>query len=120
MGHIGAGELLVILIIALLIFGPKQLPRLGKTLGKTLGEFKHYVDSSTNWDLDDEDEESEKKTKVKKTVREGDSGMTAAAGSAEAAEEKTVDPAENIAKSEAEPPAEAEGQHTETAGAQEV
>ncbi|MBR5475181.1 MAG: twin-arginine translocase TatA/TatE family subunit [Lachnospiraceae bacterium] len=39
-GKIGTTELLVILIIALLIFGPKYLPRLGKSFGKTIKGFR--------------------------------------------------------------------------------
>jgi sec-independent protein translocase protein TatA len=40
MGPIGFQELILILIIALVIFGPKKLPELGRSLGKTLAEFK--------------------------------------------------------------------------------
>lgn len=40
MGKIGIWELLIILAIALLIFGPKALPKLGESLGKTIGGFK--------------------------------------------------------------------------------
>lgn len=39
-GSIGVPELVMIFVIALLLFGPKQLPRLGRTLGKALAEFK--------------------------------------------------------------------------------
>ncbi len=39
-GSIGGTELLVIMVIALLIFGPRKLPELGKSLGKGLSEFK--------------------------------------------------------------------------------
>ena len=39
-GKIGIQELLVILVIALLIFGPKKLPQLGKAMGATLHNFK--------------------------------------------------------------------------------
>ncbi len=37
---LGIWELLVILAIALLIFGPKALPKLGESVGKTIGKFK--------------------------------------------------------------------------------
>ncbi len=40
LGKIGVPELLVILLIVLVIFGPKQLPKLSKTLGQTLKSFK--------------------------------------------------------------------------------
>lgn len=40
-GSLGAPELLIIACVALLIFGPKQLPRLGRSIGETLREFRH-------------------------------------------------------------------------------
>lgn len=42
---IGAGELVVILILALIIFGPGKLPEVGKALGKTIREFKKAAQS---------------------------------------------------------------------------
>jgi sec-independent protein translocase protein TatA len=39
-GSIGMPELLVIFVIALVIFGPRRLPELGRSLGKTMAEFK--------------------------------------------------------------------------------
>ena len=39
-GSIGMMELIVIFMVALLFFGPRKLPELGRSLGKSLGEFK--------------------------------------------------------------------------------
>ncbi len=39
-GSIGMPELILIFVVALLVFGPKKLPELGKSLGKGLSEFK--------------------------------------------------------------------------------
>jgi TatA/E family protein of Tat protein translocase len=39
-GSIGMPELIIIFVIALIIFGPRKLPELGRTLGKSLAEFK--------------------------------------------------------------------------------
>ncbi|MBM3777683.1 MAG: TatA/E family twin arginine-targeting protein translocase [Acidimicrobiia bacterium] len=39
-GSIGMTELVIILVIALIVFGPRKLPELGRSLGKSLGEFK--------------------------------------------------------------------------------
>ena len=40
MGSLGIQEMIIILVIALIIFGPKKLPELGKSLGKGIAEFK--------------------------------------------------------------------------------
>jgi sec-independent protein translocase protein TatA len=40
MGSLGMQELIVIFILALIVFGPRKLPELGKTIGKGLAEFK--------------------------------------------------------------------------------
>ena len=60
MGKIGIWELLVILVIVLLIFGPKALPKLGSSLGKTIGNFKKGLSED---DEDDEDLSEYKKEK---------------------------------------------------------
>jgi sec-independent protein translocase protein TatA len=48
MGSIGMPEMLVILVIALIIFGPRKLPELGKSLGKSLAEFKRASNDLRN------------------------------------------------------------------------
>jgi sec-independent protein translocase protein TatA len=60
MGSLGMQEIIVIFIIALIIFGPRKLPELGKTLGKGLAEFKKASnDLKKTW----EDEVQLEKTK---------------------------------------------------------
>jgi sec-independent protein translocase protein TatA len=53
MGNIGPTELIIVLVIVLLIFGPKRLPGLGKQLGTGMREFK---DSITGASKDDDDD----------------------------------------------------------------
>jgi sec-independent protein translocase protein TatA len=43
LGNIGPLEIMVVLIIALVVFGPKRLPELGRSLGKGIREFKGSV-----------------------------------------------------------------------------
>src|SRR2546425_2864421 len=51
MGSLGFSEMLVIFIVALLIFGPKKLPELGKSLGKGIKEFKKATDElKSSWE----------------------------------------------------------------------
>lgn len=55
---IGGGELIAILFVVLLLFGPKRLPQLGKSLGKTMKAIREGVDGK--------DEESEETTTTAK------------------------------------------------------
>jgi sec-independent protein translocase protein TatA len=52
-GPIGMPELLIILTLALIIFGPRKLPELGRSLGRSLGEFKRASNELRNT-LDEE------------------------------------------------------------------
>ncbi|WP_301173080.1 twin-arginine translocase TatA/TatE family subunit [Brevibacillus nitrificans] len=60
MSTIGIPGLILILILALVLFGPKKLPELGRAVGHTLKEFKNATKSLTS-DDDDEEEEKEKR-----------------------------------------------------------
>lgn len=53
LSSIGVPGLILILIIALVIFGPKKLPEIGKAAGQTLREFKHSARDLTG-DVTDE------------------------------------------------------------------
>ncbi len=70
----GLPELLVILAVILLIFGPKNLPKLGSALGKTVKNLRDGMgddeEETVEYVEEDEDEEEEPvKKKVKKTVK---------------------------------------------------
>jgi sec-independent protein translocase protein TatA len=47
-GSLGIQEMILIFIIALIVFGPKKLPEIGRTIGKALGEFKKATDDFKN------------------------------------------------------------------------
>lgn len=47
-GSIGMPELIIILVIALIIFGPRKLPELGKSLGRSINEFKRASNDLQN------------------------------------------------------------------------
>jgi sec-independent protein translocase protein TatA len=51
--NIGPMELVIVLVIALLVIGPKKLPEVGKSLGRGMREFKESI-SGENRDDDDE------------------------------------------------------------------
>ncbi len=55
LGNIGPLEIIVVLIIALVVFGPKRLPELGNSLGKGIREFKETVTGEKTDDVDDDD-----------------------------------------------------------------
>lgn len=62
-GKVGVTELLVILLIVLVVFGPTQLPKLSKTLGKTISSFKKGMEDELSKD-DKEESKTEKEDNV--------------------------------------------------------
>ncbi len=57
---IGIPGLILILIIALVIFGPKKLPEIGKATGQTLKEFKSAADDLTKEEVEDNKPQTDK------------------------------------------------------------
>jgi sec-independent protein translocase protein TatA len=82
-GSIGMPEMIVIGVIALLIFGPRKLPELGKSLGKSIAEFKRASNELKNT-LEDEIR-SEELQAARKSAEVPPSAASAAAGGAASA-----------------------------------
>jgi sec-independent protein translocase protein TatA len=53
MPNVGAPELIVILVIALLVLGPKKLPEVGRSVGRGMREFKESLSGDNDKDDDD-------------------------------------------------------------------
>ena len=69
-GSIGMPELIIILVIALIIFGPRKLPELGKSLGRSLNEFKKASNDLQNTLEQEIKIEEQKETAAKAKVEE--------------------------------------------------
>jgi sec-independent protein translocase protein TatA len=65
LGNIGPLEIVVVLIIALVVFGPKRLPELGRSLGKGIREFRGSLGGN-----DDDDEEKPRQREIEAAERE--------------------------------------------------
>jgi sec-independent protein translocase protein TatA len=63
MGPIGLPEMLIILVVALIFFGPRKLPELGRSLGRSINEFKRASNELRNT-LDDEIRSEERKAVI--------------------------------------------------------
>ena len=63
--RIGPTEIFMILLVVLIIFGPKNLPKLGKMFGKTMKGFQEGI----NDDDDDDDDTTTKKAKTEKAEK---------------------------------------------------
>jgi sec-independent protein translocase protein TatA len=65
-GWIGVPELLILLLVVLLVFGPKKLPEMGRSLGRGMREFKSSV---TGGHTDDQAAELTTATAIEEPVR---------------------------------------------------
>jgi sec-independent protein translocase protein TatA len=61
MPNVGPLELAIVLIIALVVFGPKRLPELGRSVGRGIREFKSSISGD---DDDDDDDEPQPQAKI--------------------------------------------------------
>jgi sec-independent protein translocase protein TatA len=67
MGPLGFPELIIIFVVALIVFGPRKLPELGRSLGKGLAEFKR-TSNELRHTLDDEIREEERRAAAPPTI----------------------------------------------------
>ncbi len=72
---IGTSEILIILLIALIILGPKEIPKIARTLGRTMREFqratdelKHTIDSEIEIDEEVTDKKPQENTVEEKKI----------------------------------------------------
>ena len=107
-GPLGVQELIIIFIIALLVFGPRKLPELGKSLGRGLSEFRRASNELRNT-LEEEVRAAEYEPPPKLDAPPADSPPTAQVGdkpqektSADAEQEVSPDPPETKASQESE------------------
>ena len=68
MGNLGIQEMIIILVIALIVFGPKKMPEIGKSLGKGIAEFKKASsDLARTWEEEAAAENKQKESHSEKT-----------------------------------------------------
>lgn len=101
MGSLGMPEILMILVIALIIFGPRKLPELGKTLGNSLAQFRRASeDFKRQWE--DEVEIERRRIDVPEAPAVEHAAQSASIGEGETkpepAEEPAVEPTASVAE----------------------
>lgn len=73
---LGTTELLVILVVALVLFGPRKLPQLSRSLGKSLGEFKRASEEfKQTWEREVALESAEKERAIEQAMLPEDNSI---------------------------------------------
>jgi sec-independent protein translocase protein TatA len=91
-GSIGMPELIIIFVIALIIFGPRKLPELGRSLGKSLAEFKR-ASNELKSTLEEEIRLEEQRSKVEETSKPAETTSPPSAHTEEPASVHPTEPA---------------------------
>src|SRR5215210_1671918 len=107
---LGTTELLVIAVVALVLFGPRKLPEIGRTVGKAIGEFKRASDDfKRTWEYEVEIEQRRPATEPAPAVQEGAPSEAAAltaydagAGDFDGSHSQTTTPEPTVARGAAE------------------
>ena len=90
-GPIGVWEMVIILVIALIVFGPRKLPELGRSLGKSLGEFKRASNELRNT-LDEEIRVEERRPPKAAAPKPGPAGAPAPVEAQDVTEPAAAEP----------------------------
>jgi sec-independent protein translocase protein TatA len=89
---IGPTELIIVLVIVLVIFGPKRLPGLGRSLGSGMKEFRDSISgkgSDKDFDDDDEDDKPDTRSQANAALGRPDDETAAAPVDGEVVSERT-------------------------------
>ena len=68
LGSVGMPELIIIMVIALMVFGPRRLPELGRAVGQTINEFKKGANDLRNT-VEEEVRRDEQRTRAAQTAQ---------------------------------------------------
>lgn len=86
-GSIGMPELILIFVIALLVFGPRRLPELGRSLGRAMGEFKRATNELSNsWEREVRKERAQLNAQSHPVAQAAVAPVSSAAGTPEVRE----------------------------------